>query len=435
MAPRTLIPFLLALSIANISLAQSASPTTPKRHLPTHDLRLMAFNVWVGGSNINAGRQKIVAAIRAAGADIVAIQESNATSVWVAGQLGWYSYMPSQNGSVALLSRFPITQTFPPTSNSAGAGVRIRLGQAPAQDVIVWSCHLTAYPYGPYQACFDGASVAQVITTQNNTQLPEVQDILQSMGPSLASADDVPVFLMGDFNTPSHLDWVASTSAQHCGYVVPYPVTQAVAAAGMHDAFRSMYPDPALTPGATWSPIFPWNDDEQATEPQDRIDQIYFAGSGVELMDTEVFVTGIPVASPNHASNSWPSDHASVVADFRLRPRAGTTDAVPALSLDQVSYAVGQQIVASFTDGPGNGRDWIGMYPTGEAPGLHNSIAWYYTNNSQNAGAGSGPTTGSVTFGVGSAPTWPLGVGSYSAYFLCCDGYAVAGLPVSFEVQ
>ncbi|MAB78322.1 MAG: hypothetical protein CMJ89_03110 [Planctomycetes bacterium] len=439
-AATRILPVLVT-SLASIAAAQTTAPHRPTTPLPrlsggnplVHELRVMSFNVWVGGANVNGGLQKIVDAIVAADADVVGIQESSATAVWVAQELGWYSYMPS-TGSVAVVSRFPITETFPLTLNGAGTGVRLQLNANPPQDVIFWSCHLTADPYGPYQACFDGATTQVIIDTQNVTQLPEIQDVLFAMAPQLVQKDQVPLIIVGDFNTPSHLDWIPGTAAQHCGYVVPYPVTLAMQTVGLLDAYRTLFPDPAADPANTWSTIFPFNDDVNQPEPQDRIDQVHFAGSGVEPLDAAVFVVGNPADWPNHASNAWPSDHAGVVVDFAVRPTDGAPLPLPSLTLDGSTFAVGEEIGATFARGPGNARDWIGIYPITEAPGLFSSTAWYYTNNTQNAGAGSGPNQGTVTFGAGSAPTWPLPPGQYNAYFLCCDGYAVSAGPVAFEV-
>ena len=172
---------------------------------PVTELRTLTFNVWVGGNNVTNGLDKIIEAIETSGADVVAMQESNGAAAQAAQRLGWSSYQPAS--SVAILSRYPITQTFPPTLNNAGAGARIQLSADPPQDVILWSSHLTAYPYGPYQACFDGVSVSRIIRTQRRVQLKEMNSILDALSPFLADADNIPVFLLGDFNTPSHLDW------------------------------------------------------------------------------------------------------------------------------------------------------------------------------------------------------------------------------------
>ena len=97
----------------------------------------------------------------------------------------------------------------------------------------------------------------------------------------------------------------------------------------------------------------------------------------------------------------------------------------PELRFDKGRYSSGENIVASFRRGPGNGDDWIGIYGNLDQPGSVSSTAWFYTNGTQNSGGGAGPTEGTVTFDGSSAPTWPLPAGDYRAYFLCCDGYEV----------
>ena len=162
---------------------------------------------------------------------------------------------------------------------------------------------------------------------------------------------------------------------------------------------------------------------------------MHYAGSGVLPVGATVFVTGNPKDWPMHKNNLWPSDHAAVLADFLVAPRDGIMLQQPGLSLDKDVYASGEPIVATFVNGAGNARDWIGLYPADEAPGLFSSTAWFYTNNKQSAGNGSGPTQGSVVFDNTSGPTWPLTPGAYNAYFLCCDGYAVLDGPIGFTVN
>jgi hypothetical protein len=62
--------------------------------------------------------------------------------------------------------------------------------------------------------------------------------------------------------------------------------------------------------------------------------------------------------------------------------------------------------------------------------------AWLYTNGTQHAGGGGGPTDGSVTFDNSTgAPVWPLPEGPYDAYFICCDGWTELAGPASFTVS
>jgi hypothetical protein len=39
-------------------------------------------------------------------------------------------------------------------------------------------------------------------------------------------SDKIPLFVCGDFNAPSHLDWVESTKNIHAGWVFKWPVTE-----------------------------------------------------------------------------------------------------------------------------------------------------------------------------------------------------------------
>lgn len=62
------------------------------------------------------------------------------------------------------------------------------------------------------------------------------------------------VIIGGDFNEPSHLDWIEATrdSADHHGVVIDWPCTAALTAAGFKDAYRVVYPNPVTHPGYTY---------------------------------------------------------------------------------------------------------------------------------------------------------------------------------------
>jgi hypothetical protein len=76
-----------------------------------------------------------------------------------------------------------------------------------------------------------------------------------------------------------------------------------------------------------------------------------------------------------------------------------------------------ESIIVLFEGGPGNIKDWIGIYPSGEVPdGDPASTVWAYVDNTQNGLAGL--REGSVTFLEG-LPT----AGEWAIYFLLDDGY------------
>lgn len=72
-------------------------------------------------------------------------------------------------------------------------------------------------------------------------------------------------------------------------------------------------------PGTTWSPVRPRHEDGGA-EPQDRIDQVQYAGP-LKVVEAHTLVTGWPRPVPDTAGNGWLSDHAAAVVTFSLSAR------------------------------------------------------------------------------------------------------------------
>jgi hypothetical protein len=86
------------------------------------------------------------------------------------------------------------------------------------------------------------------------------------------------------------------------------------------------------------------------------------------------------------------------------------------LITDHAHYLPGEPITATFRGGPGNPKDWVGVYPEGVEPGSVGSTIWLYTDGTT-AGT-KGLTEGTVTFANG------LGLGGeWVAYLLLNDGY------------
>ena len=94
-------------------------------------------------------------------------------------------------------------------------------------------------------------------------------------------------------------------------------------------------------------------------------------------------------------------------------------------SLDKASYGSSEDIIASWTNGPGNANDWIGIYPRGVTPSPGSS-AWLYVNGTTTATEG--VVDGSVTFTPFSLP----GAGDWTAWYLLEDGYTPAAEGVDF---
>lgn len=203
---------------------------------PPVTLRVMTFNIWVGGELVNFG--KVVEAIQAAEADIVGLQEATGNTRRLAAALGWYA-----NERTQIISRFPLID--PPNSE----GVYLFVQLAPGEVVAVANVHLPSGPYGP-EAMRDGATLAEVIELEEDTRLPLIAPSLPTL--TVLAEQGIPVLLTGDFNTPSHRDWPEALVGSRTGLTtaVPWPVTAAVEAAGFVDTYRAVYPDPGKRLGS-----------------------------------------------------------------------------------------------------------------------------------------------------------------------------------------
>lgn len=277
-------------------------------------LRVMTWNLWLGGTMVDDHRDKQLRVLLDADADVVGLQETLTHSAKeLAEALGWDYHQAGDN--LGVISRYPIVSRhgLPATSFYGGLGATVRLDAD--RDVTLWSAHLNYTPYGPYDALHDRLPVEVLAEREASSgRLGEIRHILGAMAGDLGARDTTPVLLVGDFNVPSHLDWTAEAAPLHGGRgPVAWPVTLEAEAAGLRDSYRDAHPDPVRDPGTTWSPVNP------DPEPQDRIDFVLYAGSGLEVLDSTTLVTGDPLPEPGVAGNAWPSDHAAVVTTFALR--------------------------------------------------------------------------------------------------------------------
>lgn len=303
-------------------------------------LKVLSFNLWYGGTNVDDGREKQLRILLDNNVDAVGLQEHMGTSAQdLAAALGWY-YHPGDS-RVAIISRYPITERqvvdspIPccvpggeDFSENVGISARIQVDDRGAGKYVeLWDTHHPAELYGPYAMCFGGWPQSLLIA-QEALRALVMKLLLNGMAADLGNAETTPVILTGDFNAPSHLDYTPATAEQHCGYErMAWPSSQMAARHGLTDTFRVANPDPAAVPGNTWSPVTPifggdgllWDAHAGQPEPQDRIDFVYEAGS-LEVLDSIVVDVGEPVPAdhPDARDNEWPSDHAAVLTTFRL---------------------------------------------------------------------------------------------------------------------
>jgi endonuclease/exonuclease/phosphatase family metal-dependent hydrolase len=271
-----------------LAALEGVTPARLRALLP-HRLRVMTWNLWYGGTKVHDHRAKQLKVITETDVDVVGLQETYGTAAEeLAEALGWHHHSAGPN--LGIISRFPITAPLgdPDVGFYGAAGARIAVEDG---EVEVWTAHLDSERYGPYES---------EPLAHEEVRLGQIRDTLRRIG------DGTPVVLVGDFNSPSHLDRPDTA----------WPVTEAAAEAGFEDSFRKARPDAVRDPGHTWSPV------HAHPEPQDRID--FVLHRGLAVLDSRTHISGTPRTWPDVEDNDWPSDHAAVITTFSLGSGRGT---------------------------------------------------------------------------------------------------------------
>lgn len=196
--------------------------------------------------------------------------------------------------------------------------------------VNVWNVHLHWSTYGPYAACVNDPHTMPTDILFNceykkydptTSRVHNMVDVLnhRPFNKNLLDSDRSPLILMGDFNSPSHLDWTDEYKRFHCDWSFVWPVSKLAENFGLKDSFREVHKDAAFVPGTTWSPVVKFNDNK-TTEPQDRIDFIYYAGQYIRPFQSATYhgTSSSIIYYPYHYFNDWPSDHSAVITNFEI---------------------------------------------------------------------------------------------------------------------
>jgi exodeoxyribonuclease III len=282
-------------------------------------LRVMSFNIWVGGESGGQPLEQTAKVVKESGADIIGLQEvcgdgergkrpDNGSKI---AELLGMNYFSQGDEDTAVMTRHRIVDQTP---KKWGVAIELPSGRR----VWLFNAHFSASPYQPYQLLkipyndtpfLDTAEEA--IAAARETRHEQVASMLAEIK---AVGDDSAVFVTGDFNEPSPLDWTeAAHVAGHHPLAVAWPTAGEVYAAGFVDAYRAAHADPVAAPGYTWTPITAEDD------PKDHHDRIDFvmvrsAGATVERAD----IVGEKDERADIVVAPYPSDHRGVVATIAL---------------------------------------------------------------------------------------------------------------------
>jgi hypothetical protein len=272
------------------------------------ELKVMTFNMEYGGTVISF--HSIVEGILVADADVIGLEEGWGNVDRLAKTVGY----PYYNERLQVISRYPLID--PPGAEGLYLFVQI----APGQVVAIGNVHLPAGPYSP-NLTRRGAPRSEILEIERRVRVPAVTPSVLAL--SELAAQDIPVFLTGDFNSPSLHDWTPETVGlrPQITYPVHWPVSAFVESSGFVDSWREAHPDPVADPGLTWPAERPdidggWNPGPHA--PQDRIDYVYAAGPAQTVQSELV---GEPAGPGVTLSvDPWGTDHRAMVSTFSVTP-------------------------------------------------------------------------------------------------------------------
>ncbi|MCG8306793.1 MAG: endonuclease/exonuclease/phosphatase family protein [Cytophagales bacterium] len=263
---------------------------------PVDRLNLMAWNIWHGGRRHGReiGPRQVIDFIKDTGTDIVMMQETYGSGALIADALGYYFYLASTN--ISVMSKYPILETWPIYDAFRCGVTTIQLSRE--QKINLASLWIHYLPDWRNDSRAPDATAEKLIKGEGKTRHKEIAEIVRLLEPQILKADDIPFIIGGDFNSPSHKDWVEDAAGWHRGLVVEWPVSKVMMNAGFSDSFREIRPDihyasPSMT----------------AEKLTYRIDYIYYKGEKIKAVDSDMHFK---------YKGIWPSDHPAVTATLSL---------------------------------------------------------------------------------------------------------------------
>jgi endonuclease/exonuclease/phosphatase family metal-dependent hydrolase len=360
-------------------------------------LNIMQFNIEYGGDGVDFS--SVGKAIREAGADVVAIQEGCGKMAKIATDLGW----PFYDARTQVVSKYPLLN---PPSSIGGA---ILVEVTPSKVLAVINVHPPSRAYGPTLLA-RGIELKRVLRKERRVRLSALLPSLEAAKQMMLQ--EIPVVLLGDFNAPSHRDWVEETIGlrDHVCCAVAWPTSVAAEEADLVDVYRCIYPDPVTHPGLTWPadrPFVKGYNPGRAGRAADRIDLMY---SSSDARPTSVKLLGEAGSDmTDMVVEPWPTDHRAIVASFAVE-----LGSVPTL------ISVAKQLVEA-------GRDLEIRYSAIDADALE--IALVPTGGSR-AEAVLVERLAAGRFGAWTSSTENLDSGAFDVVLIAADGRELARTPL-----
>ena len=319
-----------------------------------NEITVLQWNVWQEGTMVPGGYDAIVNEIVRLKPDFVTFSEvrnynkTNFTariceSLKEKG-LGYYSFYSYDTG---LLSKHPITDSLTVFPEKEDHGSIYRLTTSvDGRKVAVYTAHLDYLNCAYYDVRgYDGStwkerpiptSVDEILKINVASQRDDaIKLFIEQANKDIAAGYNVIVG--GDFNEPSHKDWIEANKNlyDHHGFVIPWTVTTLLDKAGFIDTYRQLYPNPLTHPGFTYPSDNLAKDPLKLTwaakaDERDRIDFIFYKGKGLKATKAIIFGPKESIVYGKRVMESskdqfllpldvWPTDHKGLLVTFKLK--------------------------------------------------------------------------------------------------------------------
>ena len=317
-------------------------------------IKVLQMNIWQEGTMVKGGFDGIIDEVYRLDPDIVLFSEVRNYNgkqfiprvLDALKKRGKQYYGESSTLDVGILSKYKIQEQHPnyPLKNDAGSVLKATL-QIGGRKVVIYSAHLDYTHY----ACYLSRGYSGTTWKKLEKPITDPFEIEKANKESLRDEaiegviEDVKkekgniIFLGGDFNEPSHLDWDENTKDlfDHRGAVVRWDCSVLLTEYGFKDSFREIYPDAVTHPGFTFPADNKHVDVKKLSwapeaDERDRIDYIYF------IPDKKLKLKAVSIIGPSGSIirgermeeeaedkfilpvSTWPTDHKALLSTFIL---------------------------------------------------------------------------------------------------------------------